>query len=520
MPGKRGKLEALAKGLESPFSDFLERNPCRLPSLQETRTINELVAQNKSHLALLNSRVPRKKSGKRMPPALRAEINLTRRFIKFHQALVAPWQRLPDEILSEIFAFTLPSFPDHTKMGLDWIDGRRGTLLLCRICRSWRQIALSTPSLWTILSIHLDLSHSSFEWIPLWLERSRSLPIYLQVIWGGMSSPFRLNSVMSYVVAHLHHIRTLSINGLDEIHLWPAPTYPRAILTPDSVKAPFLTTIEASLPLGSDYDWVFAVCEEAPLLQRLYTNKYFPDRFPSSQLTALHILEGVPINDFLLLLRDVPGLKEVAIDLDGPSAAHPVGGIVVAQGLSKLAITSDQHLGHFLNHVELPGLADLEISQIDRWPEQEFASFLSRSSCVLTRIAFVAVHISCDRIIRCLRHKSCDSLEELAVVESIFNHDALMQHLTYRQAPFPHPRLQTIEFMPPSATDGLLADLVESRTLPVAVLPGNVAEPGRLTRVHFYMTFIKAKTPNDYTRLRKLETNGDIQILEQGLLGL
>ncbi|KAJ7134336.1 hypothetical protein C8R44DRAFT_422517 [Mycena epipterygia] len=345
MPGKRRKQDVPA--VDSPFSEFLKTNPDRLPSLQETRFINDLVVEKLAHLALLNSRVPRRKTGKKTPPQLRVEIDDARRFIKFHRALLAPWRRLPAEIISEIFVFTLSPVPIHTVA--HWDDDRAGTLLLCRICRSWRDIALSTPSLWTVLSVRLHISQSPFDWLPLWLNRSRSLPIHLQVIWDGTTSSIVLDRVLSSVLAHIQHIGTLLIYGLDYMHIFPGPSYPRATFPSSTqpIEAPLLTTLEASFPPRSNYDWIFALCQAAPNLTSFHTAEFFPDRVPTSQLTTLHIVEPVPIDVFLRLLKDAPCLKDVAVDLGGPSVASPAGSILVVKTLQKLEITSHHHLGVF-----------------------------------------------------------------------------------------------------------------------------------------------------------------------------
>ncbi|KAJ7858204.1 hypothetical protein B0H13DRAFT_1469952, partial [Mycena leptocephala] len=57
-------------------------------------------------------------------------------------AYVYPVLTLPVEIVSEIFINCLPPYPKHPP--------KRSVLstLLGQICRTWREIALSTPALW------------------------------------------------------------------------------------------------------------------------------------------------------------------------------------------------------------------------------------------------------------------------------------------------------------------------------------------------------------------------------------
>ncbi|KAJ7366553.1 hypothetical protein DFH08DRAFT_680624, partial [Mycena albidolilacea] len=143
MPAKRTPKPEGFHVADSPFSALYETG--RVPSVQETKMIQELLVEKKAYLAHLNSKVPKRRTGKKFPRELRLQLDYTRRFIKFHQALIAPWRRLPVEIMSEIFLFTLEVDDDKY-----WDDDRWGTLLVCKICSAWRAIALRTPSLWNV----------------------------------------------------------------------------------------------------------------------------------------------------------------------------------------------------------------------------------------------------------------------------------------------------------------------------------------------------------------------------------
>jgi hypothetical protein len=105
MPAKRTPKPEGFHVADSPFSALYETG--RVPSIQETKMIQELLVEKKAHLAHLNSKVPKRRTGKKFPRQLRYTLEYTRRVIKFHQALIAPWRRLPVEIMSEIFLFTL-----------------------------------------------------------------------------------------------------------------------------------------------------------------------------------------------------------------------------------------------------------------------------------------------------------------------------------------------------------------------------------------------------------------------------
>ncbi|KAJ7734749.1 hypothetical protein DFH07DRAFT_689007, partial [Mycena maculata] len=54
-----------------------------------------------------------------------------------------PVLTLPNEIVSEIFVHLIPRSPKCPK-----ITGFQSPIFLGRICRKWREIAFSAPTLW------------------------------------------------------------------------------------------------------------------------------------------------------------------------------------------------------------------------------------------------------------------------------------------------------------------------------------------------------------------------------------
>ncbi|KAL1686547.1 hypothetical protein GGG16DRAFT_117814 [Schizophyllum commune] len=68
--------------------------------------------------------------------------------IAVHEALVAPWRRLPTELWSESFLLAVPD---------DWDTALAGTRVLsyAAVCVAWRDVALATPQLWSTLNFDL-----------------------------------------------------------------------------------------------------------------------------------------------------------------------------------------------------------------------------------------------------------------------------------------------------------------------------------------------------------------------------
>ncbi|KAJ7479777.1 hypothetical protein FB451DRAFT_1556610 [Mycena latifolia] len=80
-----------------------------------------------------------------------------------------PVLSLPHEITSEIFTKFLPPRP--------YPVGPLSPSFLCRICKTWRDIALSTPSLWSAIHLNLDEGDrhpQQLRVLQTWLERSKN----------------------------------------------------------------------------------------------------------------------------------------------------------------------------------------------------------------------------------------------------------------------------------------------------------------------------------------------------------
>ncbi|KAJ6453173.1 hypothetical protein C8R45DRAFT_636816 [Mycena sanguinolenta] len=107
-----------------------------------------------------------------------------------------PVARLPVEISSDIFARCIP---DSCRPQF-----RKAPMIFLHICRIWRDIATSTPSLWT------SISCESIDAMKLdtWLQRARGLPLYISLC--GDLHP----EAAVMVKRRAQHIRVLTLETL------------------------------------------------------------------------------------------------------------------------------------------------------------------------------------------------------------------------------------------------------------------------------------------------------------------
>ncbi|KAG1849702.1 hypothetical protein DFJ58DRAFT_888842 [Suillus subalutaceus] len=108
-----------------------------------------------------------------------------------HTSLPSLISRLPTEILSEIFLYCLPE-DEHLVYA-----SRQAPMLLTKICRRWREIAVGFPRLWCRLQVefwyedwktrassHEDWQTRAFGY-DSWLKRSRGCPLSLRLECGN-----------------------------------------------------------------------------------------------------------------------------------------------------------------------------------------------------------------------------------------------------------------------------------------------------------------------------------------------
>ncbi|KIK66079.1 hypothetical protein GYMLUDRAFT_158763, partial [Collybiopsis luxurians FD-317 M1] len=155
---------------DSPFVSLLGTN--HIPTRSELGMLKALLIDPELDLSQLEVEIVRLQT---VLDRLLLRKRNVEEYIMAHKALASPVRQLPTEILAEIFVQCLPSdYPVR--------DPSEAPLLLTRICRGWRRVALDTPWLWRSLHVYLPQNLSSaacsrrIEGVTAWLERSGSLP--------------------------------------------------------------------------------------------------------------------------------------------------------------------------------------------------------------------------------------------------------------------------------------------------------------------------------------------------------
>ncbi|KAJ7479746.1 hypothetical protein FB451DRAFT_1171846 [Mycena latifolia] len=285
-----------------------------------------------------------------------------------------PVLSLPPEIVSEIFEHFLPSYPDFAPA-----CGILSPLVLCRICRQWRQIALSTPTLWRSILVNDTESEDQLDLLKMWLARSGDCPLAISIT-GGTAASLSSQYLQSAVVHCKQWDRVEIVVPLAELHLIQG----EMPLLRDLTFGP--TELARTFPLISLFD-------HAPQLKRVHlTECFMPSavRLPWAQLTHLEA-DCLYEYECMDILSQATNLVHCTITIscseiiDGPTAL-PLPHLRHLALLGSDADT-DFFVMDILDKLTLPALRTLHISNYGGTDALEsLETFFSRSQCTLEEL--------------------------------------------------------------------------------------------------------------------------------------
>ncbi|KAH9484882.1 hypothetical protein JR316_0001784 [Psilocybe cubensis] len=152
---------------DPPCPHLLRSNEA--PTDEEAKLILDAIKRAKEEVLQLNSLLLRKQivgplergNGHGWEHVIMHETEEVNHFIQQHQGLLSLFRQLPVEILQEIFLIRVA---DGTDRNLFVHFGKHPALPISQTCRSWRNVALHLPSLWSCLPpIRIQQSRSGME---------------------------------------------------------------------------------------------------------------------------------------------------------------------------------------------------------------------------------------------------------------------------------------------------------------------------------------------------------------------
>ncbi|KAJ6447392.1 hypothetical protein C8R45DRAFT_117879 [Mycena sanguinolenta] len=331
-------------------------------------------------------------------------------------AVVYPVLSLPPEIISRIFVQCLPDD------GVSPWDGDAAPLVLVRVCRQWKDIALSTCQLWSSLRIQsvsddkIKVPRGTLQKLQSWFSRARASPLSLSVTHNSF---MRLkDSEELDISSFFNRLWRLDFpdtaSGYDK--LVPSDThFPRLQCLSIISRDVHLKNVVAHAPLLNELHW-----------SRKSKGAFDFRGFASTAMTTLHIYSysgGFSPAEFIGILRHFPSLSHLECPvLPDSNPHHTPWTFPNLLSLSLLESNGRVPLIHALSVLTLPNLGCLGCV-FAPFPSHSavILSFLSRSACVIREL-------TCDfyedpaMILQTLRlFPSLEKLEIMGVLDDVLS---------------------------------------------------------------------------------------------------
>ncbi|KAK7036423.1 hypothetical protein VNI00_011620 [Paramarasmius palmivorus] len=321
------------------------------------------------------------------------------------RSLLHPIRLIPPEILINIFS----RFCAYHWLGGQHEDSESIPITsISSVCHLWRDIALSTPSLWSGIGIYVPgCNEQTLDHVQLLLDRSRIHPLRIWIAFENVDPlPPPAIRVLSHLFATSKRWQSLKLSE------FPYPL----------MEDPTFDIIIGSLPLlkhleirdnNLDLDGEAYLCDlfkSCPSLVSLciYYSPYVVWELPWTQVCNLEI----PLMDILHFLPSCQAVQRVNLtvkDADDPAVEAPHA----CSDVQHLAafVYEQCHASFLFENTTLRRLTSLEIENEysgmqdywSEWEQKPILDFLTRSKCMITSLFLKWIPITGEQTIQLLR---------------------------------------------------------------------------------------------------------------------
>ncbi|KAF7337892.1 hypothetical protein MVEN_02012300 [Mycena venus] len=316
---------------------------------------------------------------------------------------------LPVEILAEIFIYCLPE-DDFVTPSLT-----TAPLAVCGVCHQFREVALSTPRLWSSLVIDMQLARAAgyIDLYQMWLLRARRAPLSLAIQDDGemQNPPKSVRSLLQTIAKLSPQWRNVDVDLEVDID---------GLLFSSEVDAkrayPLLEKVALAYTNPSDFSISFC---NAPRLREIFAPVYPPVAqidFPWAQITTFRTCD-IDLSSFLQILSNASNLVNGSFTLRGDGSTLPTSILSLdhLQSLSLAGMLVSEAVRipmSVLECLKTPALKSLTLQfayyygshvWTNSWDVSPFLSFISRSSFQLSSLALSLAPMQTDSLIDCLR---------------------------------------------------------------------------------------------------------------------
>ncbi|KAJ7259872.1 hypothetical protein C8J57DRAFT_1185048 [Mycena rebaudengoi] len=356
------------------------------------------------------------------------------------EALISPMRAIPPEILQEIFLACLPA--NHGAV----MHVSEVPLLLGRVCRMWRSIALATASLWA--SVHISVPEREYssdaachcEALQMWLQRSGSCPLSISLAFPGDYSVEYTEHFIDILLSYHHRWKELKLFSIPHEHLLKL----RSLMPRD---LPLLETVEITHTNNAFFDIPNTLVEFMPMPPRLRRISLCTNNgtlsvplCPWLEITTLCLqcnrstALSISMAALIAIIEQCLNLQECNLvlpktdNISTVATSSPTNHHSTLNYLHSLAVAGPlfaspgYSVAAFLDHFILPALRSVHLGERVHQSElrasdtlsdtlRAFGSLLSRSSCDLQKLYIEDIGGDIEFLVQCLQ--DCPSLQQL-----------------------------------------------------------------------------------------------------------
>ncbi|KAJ8514641.1 hypothetical protein ONZ45_g7857 [Pleurotus djamor] len=226
--------------------------------------------------------------------ALRADIRTLEGYCNARLLVIS---RLPSEVLSIIFEYVaILGSPLYSKPYAGWLG-------VTQVCRLWRDVAINSPRLWNTM-----YSHSKLDLAKLFLERSKSAPLYIKTL-----DSYPNVELLGLWFSHASRLKGIQLKYSHYRSTW-TPLF-------NKLKAPNLETLDLQTSDITKFELTTEVDADhvPPLRDVKLSNCYFDLHNPFlSQLRTLHIQYNhyatpTPMLEVMFALKEMQHLESLEL---------------------------------------------------------------------------------------------------------------------------------------------------------------------------------------------------------------
>ncbi|KAK0473544.1 hypothetical protein EDD18DRAFT_1225078 [Armillaria luteobubalina] len=338
--------------------------------------------------------------------------------LRIAETLLHPTRSIPDDILRHIFSFCVREIYDilRKRVTFNSLDSQNPPWTLSQVCRSWRRVALSTPTLWRCLSLDFEQyrepeSVHLHQFMPvLHLQRARQCQLTIRLtsskdVSSHPSIPILLTSIPYW--KHLH----IRIPAKSQVVLWNYRPYLESL---HYLRIGLPNDHAASTIQVFDLARSLRVLDIDSILCRLFCT---PDG--GNGLTSL-VIQGPFVKHIFSFLCKTPNLESLKLHLETSKPFERLNTPIKMPKLTNLLISESgavPSIAHFFESLELPTLSFLQ-----------FGLYNSNDSTVLVFPEILPHHLCCG--IGELEVTAPKSKIDKSSLISLLTHITNMQHLT------------------------------------------------------------------------------------------